>query len=86
MDHDPRRRQLSSRRTDSPLELVMSQPANIHALFVELASGRHGNFAAKLADAWFVADSTNRNTIEMSFPGLIWKAHKFVTPPEREAA
>lgn len=30
-----------------------------------------GGFASRLADAWFYADSTNREKIEAAFEGLI---------------
>jgi hypothetical protein len=44
-----------------------------HQIAIELASGIHGGFAAKLAEAWFVADRSNRFLIEMNFDHIFRK-------------
>lgn len=49
-----------------------------HQVFTEMVTGDHGKFAENLAKAWFVADSANRDTIEHSWPWLIWKAQRVV--------
>jgi hypothetical protein len=41
-----------------------------HEIAKELATGFHGGFAAKLADAWFAADSTNQGIIEKAFANV----------------
>lgn len=41
-----------------------------HDVVLKLATGEFGGFAAKLADAWFVADGTNRKLIEETFAHL----------------
>lgn len=48
----------------------------------EMATGRHGHFLAKLAEAWMLADSGNRARIETAFAdkihatlGMISKTH-----------
>lgn len=43
-------------------------------VFHFMSAGNLGGFAAKLAEAWFVADSKNRMKIELAFPELIQRA------------
>jgi hypothetical protein len=48
----------------------------------ELDSGRHGHFAAALANAWFLADSGNRTKIELSWGTLISNTRKLLETPQ----
>jgi hypothetical protein len=43
-----------------------------------LCTGRFGGFAAKLAEAWFAADSFNRSLIENAWSDLFRRAHEAV--------
>ena len=45
-------------------------------VFHFMSAGNLGGFAAKLAEAWFVADSKNRMKIELAFPELIERARE----------
>lgn len=58
----------------------IERPATTHELFEHLASGQHGHFAAKLAQAWFQGDSHNRRLIEDTWPHLLAKARAFLEP------
>jgi hypothetical protein len=51
--------------------MIRDKAFNCAGLMVE---GSFGGFAAKLAAAWFVADSNNQFTIEQAFPDLWAKA------------
>ena len=42
----------------------------MHEQVTALASGLYGSFAAAIAEAWFVADATNRAKLEKAFPVL----------------
>lgn len=57
---------------------MTTRPLTTHELFSELASGQHGHFAAKLAAAWFLADSGNQRLIEDTWPHLVNKARQFI--------
>lgn len=48
--------------------------ADLHPIFHFMSAGHLGGFAAKIAEAWFVADSKNRMKIELAFPELIQRA------------
>ncbi len=52
---------------------------SMHAVFAELATGLHGGFAKKIAEAWFVADSNNQKLIEDTWPHLVQKAQYFIS-------
>lgn len=43
----------------------------------ELATGRHGHFAAAIAEAWFLGDSANRAKLACCFFDLVAKGHRF---------
>jgi hypothetical protein len=50
----------------------------------ELQSGRHGHFAAALAEAWFVADSGNRIKLACCFFDLVAKGHRYAQETTNE--
>lgn len=52
----------------------------------ELASGNYGSFAQRLANAWFVADSTNSAIIEKAFAHLFKKVDSTWKPEYEEAS
>ena len=41
-----------------------------HKQVQALATGLYGSFAAAIAEAWFVADATNRQKLQDAFPIL----------------
>lgn len=43
---------------------------DLHKQVTALATGLYGSFAAAIADAWFVADQTNKDKLEQAFPVL----------------
>jgi len=45
--------------------------SRLHDHVCRLARGGQGGFAAKLADAWLVADSTNQARLNKAFPLLL---------------
>lgn len=50
---------------------------DIEEAMADMSIGIHGHFARALADAWYVADSTNRALIEKTWAHLIAKAIAF---------
>ena len=43
---------------------------DLHKQVQALATGLYGSFAAAIAEAWFVADATNRQKLQDAFPIL----------------
>ncbi len=54
------------------------RPPTTHEVMTHLSEGQHGHFAAKLAQAWFYADSSNQRLIEDTWPHLLEKARRFM--------
>lgn len=50
-------------------------PEQVEVAMRHMYEGGEGGFAAKLADAWFVADSFNRRRIEEAFKLLIERSY-----------
>lgn len=45
--------------------------SRLHRHVLRMAEGSHGGFAAKLADAWLTADSSNQAALKKAFPDLL---------------
>lgn len=60
----------------------MLSKLQIESAMHHMATGTMGGFARKLADAWFVADLGNQDTIEKAFQPLIERSyHSWATQP-----
>lgn len=52
-------------------------PSQLHRAALEMQSGRHGQFCAAIADAFFLADPTNREKLLAAFGDLFARVHTF---------
>jgi hypothetical protein len=52
-------------------------PSQLHRAALEMQSGRHGQFCALIADAYLIADPTNREKLIAAFGDLFARVHQF---------
>lgn len=52
-------------------------PSQLHRAASEMKSGRHGQFCAAIADAYLIADPTNREKLLDAFGDLFARVHAF---------